>query len=159
MDCSIAAASLMSLPIKEAFNDIRSALTNANNDFARIATIARMGMGAARVWQQRNLFVQLEQLAKNARWWTQLNLLKISFDEVRFRGESEYRRSLVRPLLDKTSLDITSVLEYAYDYDIEGKKFLVALIAIHVRGFCVFGIHTSGPIGAYGCFETNIGIG
>lgn len=120
IDCLLSFSLMLALPQKTAFDGLRSGLTTVNNDFGRLIQISRIGIDASKIWQQRTFTVQLETLAKNAKWWEELKVLDIPFEEDKFRTDDPYRRSLIGPLFLKTSFDLHAVLEFAGDYNIEG---------------------------------------
>ena len=131
---------MMALPQKIAFDGLRGGLSTVNNEFHRLNQIAGIGLGAAALWQQRTFTVQLETLAKNAKWWEQLRLLVIPFEEDRFRTEDGYVRQIIPKLLQKTSFDIITALEFAQDYNIEGefeKREEVFLIIHRIDDFVI----------------------
>ncbi len=121
IDCKMSFAYMMALPQKIAFDGLKSGLASVNKEFSRLVKIANCGLGAAAVWQQRTFAVQLETLAKNSKWWQQMRLLGISFDEDKFRTDDGYRRDLLPLLLQKTSMDLLTAIDYVSDYNIEGR--------------------------------------
>lgn len=115
---------MMALPQKIAFLRFRDSVSAINRDFHRLRQIAGSGLGAAALWQQRGFTVTIEALAKDAKWWEQLRLLRIPFSDDRYRAEDDYKRGLVPEMLRKTCFDVATVLDFGRDYNIEGKRML-----------------------------------
>jgi hypothetical protein len=110
----------MAIPQKPAFEGLRSGMVMINEEYHRLVKVAGIGIGAATLWQQRNAVVQFETLARNARWWENLKLLGVDFDEDAFRIDESVRRRMVPILWEKSAFDILFVLEFGHDYHIEG---------------------------------------
>lgn len=128
----------MALPQKEAFSGIRGGISTISKEFNRLSKIAGIGIGAAILWQQRTFFVQLETLAKNARWWHQFQLLGIDFEEEKFRVSDLYRREFIPLLLEKTNCDLYAVRDFCQEYLIEDDFLLFSFIKIQLQE------HTNG---------------
>lgn len=121
IDCPLALACMLALPQQSAYSSLKVGLASVNNEFHRLCQIAGVGIGASTLWQQKRFSDQLDNLAKNAKWWDQFRLLHISFSEDEFRSNAEHVRSLVGNLLVATQLDVATALEYCRDYNIEGE--------------------------------------
>jgi len=109
-------------------------------------------MSCGKVWEQRTFYVDCKLLHKNSNWWHQLSLLgillrsekknehfqsnnapsrtypfvDIHFDDNKFRlsQNGDYQRTLVPLLLQKTSMDIQTALDFGRAYLIEGSVFV-----------------------------------
>ncbi|KAK9768761.1 hypothetical protein K7432_000363 [Basidiobolus ranarum] len=121
IDNMLALGYTISLPLEEAFKSYKAGLATVGSDYHRLIKFAAIGLGCATVWEQRGFYVNCKQLAANARWWHQLKILDIPFDDAQFRASkhSEYQRKLVPLLMEKTNLDILTVLEFGRAYDLE----------------------------------------
>jgi hypothetical protein len=84
--------------------------------------VAEVGTASAVAWSQRTFQVDCKTLASNAYWWKQFNLLDIAFDETAFRSckDGSYQQSLVPILLQRTSMDLMTSLEFSRAYHIDG---------------------------------------
>ncbi|RUP45300.1 hypothetical protein BC936DRAFT_148346 [Jimgerdemannia flammicorona] len=121
IDQALALGYMISLPMEKAFNSFKAGMSTVGSDYNRLVKFAGIGMGCAVLWKQRTFLVDCQLLAANGRWWHQLKLLDIPFDEARFRSskDGDYQRKLVPLLLTKTSFDIITVLEFGRAYRIE----------------------------------------
>jgi hypothetical protein len=144
IDESLALGLMLCLPLQNAFEAFKAGMQTTGTEYHRLIKIATIGRAAGAAWLQRSFQLDCQQLGTNARWWQQLRLLgwfpvlrlfplliltiaflkptEISFDEAAFRGSrgGEYQRQLVVPLLQKTSFDVLTVLEFSRSYNIEG---------------------------------------
>ncbi|ORX95635.1 hypothetical protein K493DRAFT_371980 [Basidiobolus meristosporus CBS 931.73] len=121
IDNLLALGYTISLPLEQAFTAYKAGLATVGSDYHRLIKFAAIGIGCATVWEQRGFYVNCKQLGANARWWHQLKILDIPFDDAQFRASkhSEYQRKLVPLLMEKTNLDILTVLEFGRAYDLE----------------------------------------
>ncbi|CAG8541754.1 10906_t:CDS:10 [Paraglomus occultum] len=116
---------MISLPMDKAYNTFRDGLVTVGSDYNRLIKLAGVGMGCATLWRQRTLFNDCKQLGANGRWWHQLRLLEIPFDDGQFRlsKDGDYQRKLIPALLKKTNFDIITVLEFTREYNIEADDY------------------------------------
>ncbi|CAM9822714.1 unnamed protein product, partial [Chrysoparadoxa australica] len=123
LDTPLALGYMLSLPVKEAFSTFKRAIPAANSNFARIQTLARIGMDVARAWQNPDLLHQCTELERNSHWWHMLTSLQIPFDHRRFQQPAQdnfnYQRELVPLLLEVTGGDLGLTLEFCEHYKIE----------------------------------------
>lgn len=121
IDESLALGFMLCLPLEKAFDAYKAGMQTTGTEYHRLIKIATIGRAAGAAWRQRSFQLDCQQLGTNARWWQQLRLLEIPFDEAAFRTNrgGEYQRQLVVPLLQKTSFDILTVLEFSRAYNIE----------------------------------------
>lgn len=127
VDAPLALGLMFALPMEIGFKCIKSSLGITSADSSLVIKIANVAIVAATVWGQRGFQVQCRAHATNAKWFHQFRLLDIGYDERAFSaGKSgEYQRTLVAPLLSKSSLDLYAALEFARNYNIEGFFFLI----------------------------------
>ena len=120
VDQQLALACMVSLPLEKAFAAFKSGMATIGKDFARLVAVADVGAMSGRIWAQRTFQVDCEFLSMNARWWHQLSLLNIPFEEAPFRASrnGEYQVQFIAPLLKHTDLDILTCLEFASDYNV-----------------------------------------
>lgn len=73
-------------------------------------------------WGQRGAQISFKEYAESSKWFHQFQLLDIPFEASKFRSSrgGDYQRLFVRPLLEKTGLDLLTVLEFSRNYQIEG---------------------------------------
>ena len=115
-------ACMISLPMQISFSVFKNSMTITGSDFSRLVCIAQIGSMAGLIWSQRSFQVDCQTLAVHARWWQELQLLNIPFDESKFRstaGSGEYQRSLLPLLITKTGGDIETALQFSSYYHIE----------------------------------------
>ncbi|KAL2913082.1 hypothetical protein HK105_207427 [Polyrhizophydium stewartii] len=121
IDKHYALACLLNLPTKTAFEAFKSGMATTGRDFGRLERIAKVGAMAGLIWSQHDFQTNCQRLAVHARWWQELQLLDIPFDQARYQASAngEYQRDLVPKLLYKTGGDLEMVLEFTTYYHIE----------------------------------------
>lgn len=108
IDSQLSVSCLLSLPLKMAFRVYRSSLPVAisTRDFARVATLANIGVSAGsgsmfslcpvkplQNWKRQSKFViQCSELALRARWWKVLKEHDVKFDPNSFQEDSQSLR-------------------------------------------------------------------
>lgn len=130
VDSQLALACMLSMEQKSAFAGLKVGLSGVNNDFARLMCLSQIGIRASILWKQQGFTHQLEQLAKNAKWWRELKILGIKFSEEKFRVDDDHVRSLVPQLLTRTNYDLAALFEYADAYNIESDWIYLALMRL-----------------------------
>ena len=103
-------------------------------NYERLIRLASIGVDAAALWQQRSFAVECRHLASNARWWQQLKLLEIPFDDNLFRNcrDGSYQQSLLPAIMHKTSLDVDCAVEYCRAFNISGASLSTDAMLCHV---------------------------
>ncbi|TPX40326.1 hypothetical protein SeLEV6574_g06674, partial [Synchytrium endobioticum] len=121
IDQSLAVGYMLYLPLTNAFEAFKGGLTSVATDYSRLQTFASIGEVAGVAWNQRTFVLDCQTLSSNARWWHQFRLLGIPFDDSIFRKseDGEYQRKLIPLFLERTHLDVTTVLEFARNYRLE----------------------------------------
>ncbi|KAH9273082.1 hypothetical protein BASA83_004659 [Batrachochytrium salamandrivorans] len=121
IDRHYALACLVSLPTKLAFEAFKGGMATTGKDFSRLECVAKVGAMAGLIWSQHDFQTNCQRLAVHARWWQELQLLDISFDQARYQASNngDYQRELLPQFLLKTGGDLETVLEFASYYHIE----------------------------------------
>ncbi|KND00003.1 uncharacterized protein SPPG_04350 [Spizellomyces punctatus DAOM BR117] len=131
IDQKLAVGCLVSLPLEQAFEAYKAGMATAGQEYARVLHIAGIGIALSSAWKQRTFRINCEDLAANAKWWHQLRLLGIPFDNETFRYRVEtggHQRRIVPLLLARTGYDILTTLEFARSYDIEDDFVIVEYV-------------------------------
>ncbi|KAI9026821.1 rough deal protein C-terminal region-domain-containing protein [Hyaloraphidium curvatum] len=130
IDESLALGFMLCLPLEKAFEAFKAGMQSTGTEYHRLTKIALIGRAAGAAWSQRSFQLDCQQLGTNARWWQQLRLLEIPFDEAAYRASrgGEYQRQLVVPMLRKTSFDLLTVLDFTRAYNIEDDFVLLHYI-------------------------------
>eukprot|EP01135_Chromosphaera_perkinsii_P000366 Nk52_evm13s78 gene=Nk52_evmTU13s78 len=132
LDSELGVGVMLSLCIEKAFQAYRSSLAHIGHDYKRLRHLSAIGSVCGRFWQQRSFAIDCQQLGSNARWWEELKLLNINFDEKLFRQSKDgvYQRKLLPKLLRKTALDLTTCLTFCDTYNIDRNEALLDYIEI-----------------------------
>ncbi|KAJ1929435.1 hypothetical protein IWQ60_001182 [Tieghemiomyces parasiticus] len=137
LDLPLALAYLVLLPLETGHAHFRQSVQHTADDFSRAERFAAMGVAYALLWRQRAILVSCQELAANARWWHQLQLLRISFDRRLFSSnvtDLERRHvhlvGLLGPLLRRTGLDLDTALEFARAYQLEDDAALTEYVRV-----------------------------
>lgn len=132
IDDTLALGFMLCLPLEKAFEAYKMGVQTTGTEYHRLVKIATIGCAAGAAWSQRSFQLDCQQLGTNARWWQQLRLLEIPFDEAAYRTSrgGEYQRGVVVPLLQKTSFDLLTVLEFSRTYNIEDDFVLLNYVKL-----------------------------
>ncbi|KAJ1967885.1 hypothetical protein IWQ62_001575 [Dispira parvispora] len=138
VDLPLALGYLTLLPLETGHTMFRNSVQNTTDDYTRAIRCASVGIAYALVWRQRSILVSCQELAANARWWQQLNLLQIPFERRLFSSSTnlnpekrfEHHYSLLAPLLLKTQLDLPTALEFASAYQLEEDMVLLQYLRV-----------------------------
>ncbi|KAJ1653748.1 hypothetical protein IWQ61_006189 [Dispira simplex] len=138
VDLPLALGYLTLLPLETGHTIFRNSVQNTTDDYTRAIRCASVGIAYALVWRQRSILVSCQELAANARWWQQLNLLQIPFERRLFSSSTnlnpekrfEHHYSLLAPLLLKTQLDLPTALEFAGAYQLEEDMVLLQYLRV-----------------------------
>jgi hypothetical protein len=105
-----------------AFMCIKNSLGITGSDSALSIKIANVAIVVATVWGQRGFQVQCQAHATNAKWYHQFRLFSIPYEERSFSSgkDTQYKRSFISLILQKSSMDLFTALEFARNYNIEG---------------------------------------
>ncbi|KAJ3146968.1 Kinetochore-associated protein 1 [Geranomyces michiganensis] len=131
VDQKLAVGCLVALPEKEGFLVFKSGMVSAGHEFSRVLHIAVIGIAVATAWGQRTFRINCEDLAANAKWWHQLRLLGIPFDDKLFKYRVEtqgHQRHIVPELLRQTGFDLLTALEFGRSYDIDDDYVIVEYV-------------------------------
>ncbi|KAJ3089821.1 Kinetochore-associated protein 1 [Quaeritorhiza haematococci] len=121
LDRPLALGLMLSSPQQSAFEIFKVGLSSHNQDFLKVAKLARVGEIYGTLSGQRSITVQCNELMNNANWWHQFKLFGMRFDheELNRCKDASYQRQLIPTLLKHTGLDILTALEFARSYHIE----------------------------------------
>ncbi|KAJ1904374.1 hypothetical protein LPJ81_002529 [Coemansia sp. IMI 209127] len=101
-------------PPAKAYQHLSTAMSHAGLLPSRVIALANIGAACSLVWQQQALLDRCRAVAAAARWSEQLQLLQLKFDVALLNDpKPELLEPLVRPMLLKTGMDITTLLEFA----------------------------------------------
>ncbi|KAJ1980589.1 hypothetical protein H4R34_002402 [Dimargaris verticillata] len=138
LDLPLALGYLAVLPLEQGHKMFRQYVQNTADDFARAQRYAAVGVAYAVLWRQRSILVSCQELAANAQWWNQLQLLEIPFDRRWFSSSAttnpeqrfKHHCGLIAPLLLKTQLDLATVLEFTTAYHIDADVTLSEYVRV-----------------------------
>ncbi|KAJ1974608.1 hypothetical protein H4R35_003528, partial [Dimargaris xerosporica] len=150
LDLPLALGYLAVLPLEQGHKMFRQYVQNTADDFARAQRYAAVGVAYAVIWRQRSVLVSCQELAANAQWWHQLQLLKIPFDRRCFSSSAtinpeqrfKHHCGLIAPLLLKTQLDLATVLEFTTAYHIDHDVALSEYVRVLLLSPLSFRIHS-----------------
>ncbi|KAJ3169831.1 hypothetical protein HDU88_000470 [Geranomyces variabilis] len=131
VDQKLAVGCLVALLEKEGFRVFKAGMVSAGHEFSRVLHIAGIGIAVATAWGQRTFRINCEDLAANAKWWHQLRLLGIPFDDKMFKYRVEtkgHQRQIVPELLRQTGFDLLTALEFGRSYDIDDDYVIVEYV-------------------------------
>ncbi|KAJ1765579.1 hypothetical protein IW140_003140 [Coemansia sp. RSA 1813] len=107
-------SSMLMEPPAKAYQYLSTAMSHAGLLPSRVIALANIGAACSLVWQQQALLDRCRAVAAAARWTEQLQLLQLNFDVALLNDpKPELLEPLVRPMLLKTGMDITTLLEFA----------------------------------------------
>ncbi|KAJ2515776.1 hypothetical protein GGI11_003660, partial [Coemansia sp. RSA 2049] len=107
-------SSMLMEPPAKAYQYLSTAMSHSGLLPARVIALANIGAACSLVWQQQALLDRCRTVAAAARWSEQLQLLQLKFDVALLNDpKPELLEPLVRPMLLKTGMDITALLEFA----------------------------------------------
>ena len=142
LDTGLGVGTMLSLNIEKSFQAYRNSLAHIGHDYKRLRYLSAIGCACGKLWQQRSFAIDCQQLGSNARWWEELKLLNINFDEKLFRQSKDgvYQRKLLPKLLKKTALDLATALLYCDTYNIDRNEALLDYVELiyEERGSCQF---------------------
>eukprot|EP00742_Colponemidia_sp_Colp-10_P013652 GILJ01015436.1.p1 GENE.GILJ01015436.1~~GILJ01015436.1.p1 ORF type:complete len:1444 (-),score=284.33 GILJ01015436.1:57-4322(-) len=123
IDHAFAVGCLSSLSASLAYDMLRTALPSIHQDYDRLQRLAKIGIDCGLLWCQHAVVAEMRNLETNSKWWHQFTLLDIPFDYKLFvegkEKDSRYQKSLVPVLLEKTSMDIYTVLDFCREYRVD----------------------------------------
>ncbi|KAJ2552132.1 hypothetical protein EV175_003430 [Coemansia sp. RSA 1933] len=114
IDAVFILSSMLMEPPAKAYQYLSTAMSHAGLLPSRVIALANIGAACSLVWQQQALLDRCRAVAAAARWSEQLQLLQLKFDVALLNDpKPELLEPLVRPMLLKTGMDITTMLEFA----------------------------------------------
>ncbi|KAJ1947838.1 hypothetical protein FBU59_001832 [Linderina macrospora] len=126
----IFSAMIMTPPVK-AYQYLSTAMSHSGLLPSRVITLANIGAACSLVWQQQALLDRCRSVAAAARWSEQLQLLHIKFDVALLNDpKPQMLETLIRPMLAKTSMDITTVLEFAEEFRLDEAFVILEYISL-----------------------------
>ena len=124
IDTSLAVACLVMLPYDAMVRELKAAVPSIQSDFSRLRTVASVGEGLARLWDQEALLVVFQGLQTNAKWWHILSLHGVKIDPRAFQSSDTKQRDLcvravVPELLEQSNMDLEQAIDYCRQFDVE----------------------------------------
>ncbi|KAJ2005491.1 hypothetical protein H4R26_001914, partial [Coemansia thaxteri] len=114
-----------------AFNQLSTAMSHSGLLPSRVITLANIGMACSLLWKQHGLLDRCRSVAAAARWSGQLQLLRLKFKVDQLNNpKPELLEPLVRPMLIKTAMDITTVLEFADAFRLDETFVILEYISL-----------------------------
>ncbi|KAJ2502973.1 hypothetical protein IWW47_002941, partial [Coemansia sp. RSA 2052] len=113
------------------FNQLSTAMSHAGLLPSRVISLANIGMACSLLWKQHGLLDRCKSVAAAARWSDQLQLLQLKFEIEQLNNpKPELLEPLVRPMLIKTAMDITTVLEFADAFKLDETFVILEYISL-----------------------------
>ncbi|KAJ2870062.1 hypothetical protein GGH93_005857 [Coemansia aciculifera] len=114
-----------------AFNQLSTAMSHSGLLPSRVISLANIGMACSLLWKQHALLDRCRSVAAAARWSDQLQLLQLKFKVEQLNNpKPELLEPLVRPMLIKTAMDITTVLEFADAFKLDETFVILEYISL-----------------------------
>ncbi|KAJ2747383.1 hypothetical protein GGI20_000521 [Coemansia sp. BCRC 34301] len=114
-----------------AFNQLSTAMSHSGLLPSRVIALANIGMACSLLWKQHGLLDRCKSVAAAARWSDQLQLLQLKFKVEQLNNpKPELLEPLVRPMLIKTAMDITTVLEFADSFKLDETFVILEYISL-----------------------------
>ncbi|KAJ2726680.1 hypothetical protein GGI07_000403 [Coemansia sp. Benny D115] len=124
------ASMLMSQPMK-AYQYLSTAMSQASLQPSRVIHLADIGSACSLIWQQQALLDRCRSVAAAARWSEQLQLLEVQFDISLLNDPKPgLLEPLVRPMLLKTNMDISTALEFAEAFRLDETPVILEYISL-----------------------------
>ncbi|KAJ2161899.1 hypothetical protein GGF46_001090 [Coemansia sp. RSA 552] len=121
---------LLAPPIK-AYQHLSTSMSHSGLLPSRVVSLANIGAACSLVWQQQALLDRCRSVAAAARWSEQLQLLELKFDVALLSDpKPELLEPLVRPMLIRTSMDITTLLEFAEAFRLDETFVVLEYISL-----------------------------
>jgi hypothetical protein len=133
IDVSLSVSCLVVLPYELMVKELKSAVPSIQSDFSRLRTVAIIGEELARLWNEDSLLNIFQGIQTNARWWHILSSIGVKVDPRAFQSSDlKLRetcvRSVIKPLLEKSHLNLEKTLEYCSQFHIEPEFALICKI-------------------------------
>ncbi|KAJ1918265.1 hypothetical protein H4219_002737 [Mycoemilia scoparia] len=131
LDQTFLLSCLTSIPYKTAYHELAVATSSAVNQPGKVILLAEIGKKCASIWQQHSMLTRCIEVSLAANWGEQLRLLDISFDMSLLKpAEHEKLLPLVPNILEKTALDINTVLEFSDAFNISESYTMIEYIKL-----------------------------
>lgn len=123
IDMELAVAYLGSIPDKSMVKELQSIIPTVQNDFTRLKLTALIGEQLALMWDKEDLLRVFQSLQNNAKWWSALSGYGIKVDTKTFQHpvgdiRSQYIRSIVPQLLERSHMDLELAQDYCRQFDL-----------------------------------------
>lgn len=123
IDMELAVAYLGSIPDKSMVKELQSIIPTVQNDFKRLKLTALIGEQLALMWDKEDLLRVFQSLQNNAKWWSALSGYGIRVDTKTFQHpvgdiRSQYIRSIVPELLERSTMDLELAQDYCRQFDL-----------------------------------------
>ncbi|KAJ1960546.1 hypothetical protein GGI12_003741, partial [Dipsacomyces acuminosporus] len=122
---------MLMTPDVKAYQCLSTAMSHSGLLPSRVIALATIGSACSLVWQQQAMLDRCRSIAAAARWSEQLQLLQIKFDvSLLSHPKPQLLERLIRPMLVKTSMDITTVLEFASEFRLDETFAILEYISL-----------------------------
>ncbi|KAJ2381696.1 hypothetical protein H4S02_006099, partial [Coemansia sp. RSA 2611] len=117
--------------VASAFKQLSTAMSQSGLLPSRVISLANIGMSCSLLWKQHTLLDRCRSVVTAARWSDQLQLLQLKFKVEQLNNpKPELLEQLVRPMLIKTAMDITTVLEFADAFKLDETGVILEYISL-----------------------------
>ncbi|KAJ2807935.1 hypothetical protein H4S07_003497, partial [Coemansia furcata] len=124
-------SAMLASDMASAFNQLSTAMSHSGLLPTRVISLANIGMACSLLWKQHALLDRCRSVAAAARWSDQLQLLQLKFKVEQLNNpKPELLEPLVRPMLIKTAMDITTVLEFADAFKLDETFVILEYISL-----------------------------
>ncbi|KAJ1723734.1 hypothetical protein LPJ53_001959 [Coemansia erecta] len=133
LDAPFVFATMLMTPVAQAYHRLSGAMSHAGLLPARVVELANIGAACSSVWQQQALLDRCRSVAAAARWGEQLQLLRLAppFDITSLNAPTrDLLMPLVRPMLLRTGMDISAVLEFADAFRLDDSEVVLEYISL-----------------------------
>jgi hypothetical protein len=120
-DRQLAMGYITVLELAAAFKCYSSAVSATKRNFKQLSELAIVGAGFAKLHKEDALRGECEKLHGNARWWTRLSELSISFDRKQFEGgnAAEHAAKIAPLLIKNCGFDLQLVTDFAGHFGVD----------------------------------------
>lgn len=99
LDRKMAIGYITMLDLKAGFMRFRKAIAATKKNYGRLAELALVGMGFAKLWAQEGFLSECHTLRTNATWWAEFDRLGVVFDRKEFEAAPQVTARKLLPAL------------------------------------------------------------
>ncbi|KAJ2492558.1 hypothetical protein IWW37_001313 [Coemansia sp. RSA 2050] len=124
-------SAMLASDVALAFDQLSTAMSLSGMLPSRVISLANIGVACSLLWKQHTMLDRCRSVVTAARWSGQLQLLQLKFKVEQLNNpKPELLEPLVRPMLIKTAMDITTVLEFADAFRLDETNVIVEYISL-----------------------------